>query len=86
MHLYTATSTTKLTGSKFILDWLLSSKRKDSECDLLPNLAVLAMILLVLPRITAIAERSFNDMKLVRTQLRSRVGEDTLDEAMHCMW
>ena len=47
-----------------------------------PNLANLASIALVLPVTTATVERSFSDMKLVKTRLRSRMGEDTLEHAM----
>ena len=47
-----------------------------------PNLATLASLQLVLPVTTATVERSFSDMKLVKTRLRSRLGENTLDQAM----
>ncbi len=47
-----------------------------------PNLACLASLHLVLPVTTATVERSFSDMKLVKTRLGSRLGEDTLDQAM----
>ena len=44
-----------------------------------PNLASLAM---VLPVTTATVERSFSDMKLIKTRLRSRLGEETLNHTM----
>ena len=47
-----------------------------------PNIACLASIALVLPVTTATVERSFSDMKLVKTRLRSRLGEGTLDQAL----
>ena len=51
-----------------------------------PNLVKLATIALVLPVTTATVERTFSDMKLIKTRLRSRLGEDTLDYTMRvCM-
>lgn len=47
-----------------------------------PNLARLAAILEVLPVTTAVVERTFSSMKLVKTRLRSRMGEDTLDHTL----
>ena len=47
-----------------------------------PNLAKVATILEVLPVTTATVERSFSSMKLIKTRLRSRMGEKTLDHAM----
>ena len=47
-----------------------------------PNLAKLASILEVLPVTTATVERTFSSMKLIKTRLRSRMGEQTLDHAM----
>ena len=47
-----------------------------------PNLSKLATILEVLPVTTATVERSFSSMKLVKTRLRSRMGEDTLQHTM----
>lgn len=40
-------------------------------------------ISVVLPITTVSVERSFSDMKLVKTRLRGRLGEGTLDQAMH---
>ncbi len=37
---------------------------------------------MVLPETTATVERSFSDMKQIKTRLRNRLGEDTLDQAM----
>ena len=50
--------------------------------DCFPNLEHLASICVVLPVTTATVERSFSDMKLVETRLRSRLSEDTHDQAM----
>ena len=47
-----------------------------------PSLATSASLHLVLPFITASVERSFSDMRQVKTRLRSRLGENTLDQAM----
>ena len=47
-----------------------------------PNLSKLASILMVLPVITATVERTFSTMKLVKTRLHSRMGEDTLEHTM----
>ena len=48
-----------------------------------PNLAKLAAILEVLPVTTATVERSFSSMKLIKTRFCSRIGEKTLDHAIH---
>ena len=47
-----------------------------------PNIVTLANIVSVLPVATATVERSFSNMKLVKTRLRSQLGDDTLDQAM----
>lgn len=47
-----------------------------------PNLAKLAAILIVLPVTTATVERTFSSMKLIKTCLRSRMGENTLEHTM----
>ena len=47
-----------------------------------PNLKKLVSIALVLPVTTATVEKTFSDMKMVKTRLRSRLGEDTLDYAL----
>ena len=46
-----------------------------------PNLASLARLAVVLPVTTATVERSFSDMKLIKTRLRSRLGEETLNHS-----
>jgi len=48
-----------------------------------PSLAKLAAILLVLPVTTATVERTFSSMKLIKTRLRNRMGDATLEHAMH---
>ena len=47
-----------------------------------PNLASLARLAMVLPVTTATVERSFSDMKLIKTRLRSRLGEEILNHTM----
>ena len=47
-----------------------------------PNLVTLASIVSILPVTTATVERSFSNMKLVKTRLRNQIGDDTLDQAM----
>ena len=51
----------------------------------LPNLLKLAEILEVLPVTTSPVEHTFSSMKLIKTRLRSRMGEDTVQAAM-CIW
>ena len=48
----------------------------------IPNLASIARLAVVLPVTTATVERSFGDMKLIKTRLRSRLGEETLNHTM----
>ena len=38
---------------------------------------------LTLPVTTATVKRSFSDMKLMKTRLRNRPGEESLDQTMH---
>ena len=47
-----------------------------------PNLTCLVAVQLVLPVTTATVERSFSDMRVVKTRLRSRLRENTLDQLM----
>ena len=47
-----------------------------------PNLVTLAKIVSILPVATATVERSFSNMKLLKTRLRSQLGDDTLDQAL----
>ena len=47
-----------------------------------PTLARLATIAMILPVSTATVERSFSNMKLIKTRLRNRLGDETLDQAM----
>ncbi len=46
------------------------------------NLSKLASILSVLPVTTATVERTFSSMKLIKTRLRKRMGDGTLDSTM----
>ena len=47
-----------------------------------PNLVTLASLAVILPVTTASVERSFSDMKLIKTRLRNRLGEESLDQTM----
>ena len=47
-----------------------------------PNLSKLATILEILPVTTPTVEHTFSSMKLIKTRLRSRMGENTLDHTM----
>ena len=47
-----------------------------------PNLSTLANICLTIPVTTAAVERSFSQMKLIKTRLRSRIGEKSLSYLM----
>ena len=47
-----------------------------------PNLSNLASILMVLPVATATVQYTFSTMKLIKTRLRSKMGEDTLEHTM----
>lgn len=61
---------------------LLTLTRKDDIRAGFPTLSKLAEILEVLPVTTATIEHSFSSMKLIKTRLRSRLGEETLEHAM----
>ena len=47
-----------------------------------PNLVTLASLAITLPVTTATLERSFSDMKFIKTRLRNRLGKETLDQTM----
>ena len=47
-----------------------------------PNLNTLASICLTIPIGTASVERSFSQMKMIKTRLRSRLGEKSLSHLM----
>ena len=68
------TSTLKLVLSKFI--------EGSDIATTFPNLAKLAMIVEVLPVTTAVVERTFSSMKIIKTRLRNRMGESTLEHTM----
>ena len=55
---------------------------KDTIGAAFPNLVTLASLAIVLPVTTATVERSFSDMKLIKTRLRNRLGEESLDQTM----
>ena len=55
---------------------------KDTIRAAFPNLVTLASLAVTLPVTTATVERSFSDMKLIKTHLRNRFGEESLDQAM----
>ena len=54
----------------------------DTIIALLPNLHKLAVIFLSLPVATASVERSFSQMKMIKTRLRNRIGELSLSNLM----
>ena len=62
-----------------VLSVLLSSPDLSAA---FPNLAKLAAILIILPATTATVERTFSSMKLIKTTLRNRMGDSTLDHTM----
>ncbi len=47
-----------------------------------PNILKLVAIYMVMPFATATVERSFSDMKTIKTRLRNALSESTLDELM----
>ena len=47
-----------------------------------PNLSTLANVVLTIPVSTASVERSFLQMKLIKTRLRNRLGERSLSSLM----
>ena len=73
--------------------YLHGRKRKSCEAselsidqgykDLFPEMFKLLDILLTLPVGTASVERSFSQMKLVKTRLRNRITDDNLARLMH---
>ena len=48
--------------------------------ELFPNVRVLLKILLTLPVTTASAERSFSRLKLLKTEIRNRCGQERTSE------
>ena len=54
----------------------------ESQCLMFPNLVKLLQIYQIIPLTTATAERSFSTLKLVKSNLRNRLKEDTLDWCM----
>ena len=69
-------------SQKSLQDVLLTLTGKEDIKAGFPNLSKLAEILEVLPVTTATVERSFSSMKLIKTRLRSRMGEETLEHTM----
>ena len=73
-----------------------SSKKRDSDTKtqlkeltshemlvtMFPNLSALANICMSLPVSTASVERSFSQMKMIKTRLRNRIGESSLNHLM----
>ena len=64
--------------------WLARERavRRSLPAAAFPNLAKLASIFEVLPVTTATVEQTFSSMKLTKTRLRSRMGDNTLDYTM----
>ena len=64
---------------QFVLSRLLGNGEIYSA---FPNLAKIAVILDELQVTTTTVDRSFSNMKLIETRLRSRISEETLDYCM----
>ena len=54
----------------------------ESQCLIFPNLVKLLQIYQIIPLTTATVERSFSTLKLVKSNLRNHLKEDTLDWCM----
>ena len=62
------------------LSWLLGSSDLAAA---FPNLAKLASVLELIPVTTATVDCTFSSIKLTKSRLRSRMGQQTLDHAIH---
>ncbi len=69
----------KNSTAKEVINALVSNTTLGSA---FPNLVTLATIVSILPVTTATVERSFSNMKLVKTRLRNQLSDNTLDQAM----
>ena len=58
------------------------STRRHSRKSVYPNFSQLAKILRVIPTNTADPERTFSQMKLVKTKVRNKMVEKTLDAGL----
>ena len=67
---------------KSSLQQVLSALLSTTIATSFPNLAKLAAILIVVLVTTATVERTCSSMKLIKTQLRNRMGESTLEHTM----
>ena len=56
--------------------------RNDMLVTMFPNLSALSNVCLSIPVTTASVERSFSQMKLIKTRLRNRIGEKSLSYLM----
>ena len=56
--------------------------RNDMLVTMFPNLSALSNVCLSIPVATASVERSFSQMKLIKTRLRNRIGEKSLSYLM----
>ena len=56
--------------------------RNDMLVTMFPNLSALSNMCLSIPVVTASVERSFSQMKLIKTRLRNRIGEKSLSYLM----
>ena len=54
----------------------------ESQCLLFPNIVKVIQIYQIIPLTTATVERSFSTVKLVKTNIRSRLIDCTLDSCM----
>jgi len=60
----------------------LNNLKNDMFTTMLPNLHTLANVCITLPLGTASVGRSFIQMKMIKTQLRNRLGEKSLSYLM----
>ena len=68
--------------SNISMDKVISNLTNDAIGAAFPNLVTLASLAILLPVTTATVERSFSDMNLIKTRLRNRLGEESLDRTM----
>ena len=73
----------KLTKPPTLQDVMVEMEISGAYKDIFPEMFKLLDILLTLPVGTASVERSFSQMKLVKTRLRNRITDDNLARLMH---
>ena len=73
----------KLSKPPSLQDVKAEMESPDAYTEIFPEIFKLLNTLLVLPVGTATFERSFSQMKLVKTRLRSRISDSNLPKFMH---